>query len=74
MITRIKVRRVYHLQMQFEKARLDDALAQMQAIVAAQAKNVSQTPFKTPENASPARIKQTAQNLVPSFKSAVDYA
>lgn len=28
-ITRIKVRKVYHLQMEFERARLDDALAQM---------------------------------------------
>ena len=26
-ITRLKVRKVYHLQMEFEKARLDDALA-----------------------------------------------
>jgi len=33
-ITRLKVRRVYHLQMEFERARLDDALAQMQAMIA----------------------------------------
>lgn len=33
-ITRIKVKRVYALQMQFERARLDDALSQMQAIIA----------------------------------------
>lgn len=33
-ITRLKVRKVYHLQMEFEKARLDDALAQMQAMIA----------------------------------------
>ena len=40
------MRRVYHLQMQFEKARLDDALAQMQAIIAEQAKNTPLTPAK----------------------------
>ena len=32
--------------MQFEKARLDDALAQMQAIIAEQAKNTPLTPAK----------------------------
>jgi hypothetical protein len=45
-ITRIKVRKVYHLQMEFEKARLDDALAQMQAMIANQAKNAPETPAK----------------------------
>jgi len=45
-ITRIKVRHVYHLQMEFERARLDDALAQMQEIIAEQAKNVPITPAK----------------------------
>lgn len=46
-ITRIKVRKVYHLQMEFEKARLDDALAQMQAMINDQAKNAPITPAKT---------------------------
>ena len=48
-ITRLKVRKVYHLQMEFEKARLDDALAQMQAIIAEQAKNAPVTPSKEDE-------------------------
>ena len=45
-ITRLKVRKVYKLQMEFEKARLDDALAQMQAMIEEQAKNVPPTPAK----------------------------
>lgn len=45
-ITRMKVRKVYHLQMEFEKARLDDALAQMQAMIAAQALKAPPTPIK----------------------------
>ena len=32
--------------MEFEKARLDDALAQMQAMIEQQAKNVPPTPIK----------------------------
>ena len=49
MITRKKVHRVYHLQMEFEKAKLDDALAQMQAMIAQQAKNAPETPSKEQE-------------------------
>ena len=40
------MRRVYHLQMEFEKARLDDALAQMQEMINEQAKNAPITPAK----------------------------
>ena len=42
------MRKVYHLQMEFERARLDDALAQMQAMIAEQAKNTPVTPMKEP--------------------------
>jgi len=49
-ITRLKVRRVYRLQMEFERARLDDALAQMQAIIAAQARNMADSPMKLDED------------------------
>ena len=49
MITRKKVHRVYHLQMEFEKAKLDDALAQMQAMIAKQAENAPETPSKEEE-------------------------
>ena len=45
------MRRVYHLQMEFERARLDDALAQMQAMIAEQAKNVAITPAKSIDEA-----------------------
>ena len=45
-ITRLKVKRVYRLQMEFEKARLDDAIAQMQAMISEQAKNAPITPVK----------------------------
>ena len=49
MITRLKVKRVQNLQMEYEKAKLDDALAQMLACVGEQAKNVPITPAKSVE-------------------------
>ena len=58
MITRMKVHRVYHLQMEFEKAKLDDALAQMQAIIAQQAENAPETPSKE-EDTQKQPAKQT---------------
>ena len=56
-ITRLKVRRVYRLQMEFERARLDDALAQMQAMIAEQAKNAPITPAKD-------AIEENKENVV----------
>ena len=51
-ITRLKIKKVQNLHMMYEKARLDDALDQMQSMIQAQADNLPPTPFKSdkPQN------------------------
>ena len=57
------MRRVYHLQMEFERARLDDALAQMQAMIAEQAKNVAITPAKSVDEVAERLSMGDAKNV-----------